>query len=140
MWKTFSSPAFDMRHFCNMRGSASTGARSPAQAEPGPGGCCPHCCSSRISIYRQGMDVDATPRSHPVHPQTPPTYPEAPGNLGTGPKAELVPMAPRCLLRIQGEVILHVSCLPVLSSCQPPADVVGHGEGILAVLRRRDAV
>lgn len=44
---------------------------------------------------------------------------------GTGPKAELVPMAPRLLLRIQGEVTC--SCLPILCSHRPPVDVIGHG-------------
>lgn len=96
MWKTFSSQAFDMRHFYNMRGSALAGARSPAQAELGQREGCPYLCTSRISIYRQRMDVDTMPRSHPAHPQIPPTYPY-PASLPPrrGPKAELVLMAPR---------------------------------------------
>lgn len=125
MWKTFSSQAFDMCHFSTTRGSALTVARSPGQTEPGPRKGChttahagsPFTGRERVWVPRPGH----TQLTHALHYLILKPLPLPPG---TGPKAELVPMAPR-FFRIQGEVTC--SCLPALCSYRPPLDVIGHG-------------
>lgn len=131
MWKTFSSQAFDMCHFCNMRDllqlepeaqdKQNWGQERTVHTTAHAGS--PFTGRERVWVPCPGH----TQLTHALHHLILRPLPLPPG---TGLKAELVPMALRLLLGIQGEVTC--SCLPALSS--------HHGLGIPVALRRRDAV